>query len=78
MERLVRIFPNPAKDFVRLSFDGHFLGDLQIFDNAGKLVREIDSLELPINISVKGLPKGLYLLKFKNESTSFIKKLIVY
>ncbi len=75
--QLVRIFPNPATDQVRLSFDGDISGELQLYDSTGKLARDFGNIFLPADISVKGLAGGLYFLKFKNGQENFNKRIIV-
>lgn len=77
IEKLVRVSPNPATNDVRLSYDGTFSGQVEIFDSSGKLVRKAENIELPANISLHGLVDGVYFLKFRNEKMSFAKRVVV-
>ncbi len=68
----VKIYPNPAKDFINVTSKKE-INSIEILEQSGKKISE--SKELKINVSQ--LPKGIYILKIKftNESSS-IQKLI--
>ena len=77
IEQLVRIFPNPATDQIRISYDGKFSGALHIYDNNGRSIRRVESITLPKMVSLKGLNDGVYFLNFKNEAISFMKRVVI-
>jgi len=68
-----RIFPNPAKDFVRVKRNDLESNFCQIFDLTGKLILEQKVESLEFEISVSKLEKGIYYMKIGTG----IKKLII-
>lgn len=75
----VTCYPNPVKDFLKISNEGEF-NQYQIKDVSGAIVKEMlleeGLTEIEINVSM--LNKGLYFLELKNEagilmSLNFIK-----
>ena len=77
IEKLVRVFPNPATNQVRLSYDGTFSGQVEIFDSNGRMVRKAENIDLPANVSLNELADGVYFLKLTNEKMSFMKRVVV-
>ena len=67
----IRIYPNPAKDFIIISSDEK-LKSAAIYDNLGRLIKMENSDKLDIS----GLAKGSYLIKIKTKSGETIQKLI--
>lgn len=67
----IRIYPNPAKDFIIISSDEK-LKSAAIYDNLGRLIKMENSDKLDIS----GLVKGSYLIKIKTKSGETIQKLI--
>ncbi|NPA43323.1 MAG: T9SS type A sorting domain-containing protein [Chlorobi bacterium] len=79
----VGIYPNPAADriYVRLSSAPRGAVQLKLFDLSGKPVREktIGEAEsgAPLELSVRGLARGLYVLEVRTtEGTGFAKVLV--
>lgn len=71
-EKSVRIYPNPAKDFINIASIKE-INSIEILDQSGKRISE--SKESKINISQ--FPKGIYILKIKfSNGNSSIQKLI--
>jgi len=72
----VRLYPNPAKDFVNVQID-----DLQekktvfIFNQLGKIVKQLSLKDSSIDIS--DLPRGIYILKIESRDINIRKKLII-
>lgn len=69
------IYPNPAKDKVSISASGAtYKGDLRIFSNSGKLIRE----EKVVNgeLVIADLPKGIYFLKGTDFGKAFSIRLV--
>ena len=66
--------PNPVKDITRILTVDHTLSVLEIYDNVGRLVGEINvSRSQDINLS--HLPRGLYLARLSGENGSHIQKI---
>lgn len=74
----VRIFPNPASDQVQLMFSNAFNGRVRLLDLQGRVLRE-DSFKLQTgqkgNISLQGLPRGMYLLELSGKN-QVVKRLL--
>ena len=59
----VHVYPNPARDHFQLSLSGGAPVEVCIYDLQGRKVREYPRVTEGENISVTGLPEGVYLLK---------------
>ncbi|MDA0860867.1 MAG: T9SS type A sorting domain-containing protein, partial [Bacteroidetes bacterium] len=57
----VKMFPNPAKDYVTFSVNSNEDLDIQIFDITGKSVLSIENVQSQVNIS--DLNSGLYFVQ---------------
>lgn len=70
------IYPNPAKDFIKVQAKGKV--DLKIFDASGRAVLEKSGVEPDASISVQDLVKGTYIVSVKEKGSEPItKKLII-
>ncbi|KPE51509.1 hypothetical protein AOB46_10265 [Chryseobacterium indologenes] len=70
------IYPNPAKDFIKVQAKGKV--DLKIFDASGRAVLEKSGVEPDTSISVQDLVKGTYIVSVKEKGSEPItKKLII-
>ena len=67
----IRIYPNPAKDFIIISSDEK-LQSAAIYDNLGRLIK----MENSDNLDISGLAKGSYLIQIKTKSGETVQKLI--
>jgi len=73
----VNLFPNPSHNNV--SIEGNILNcTLSVYEPYGRIVRQIHNVNLPINLNVSNLNKGVYILiiESKNHSGLIIKKLV--
>lgn len=73
------LFPNPASDWVRLRV-AHGFDALRIFDVQGRLVQSLRTVGAPgveTEISVSGIPAGLYLLTFESEGQTHKLKIAI-
>ena len=66
----IRLYPNPARDFLYLKFKEDVPGNtarVEVFDTWGRLFRKAQlgysSPAQPERIDVSSLPEGLYLVK---------------
>lgn len=84
-ERIPQVFPNPAVDQLNIVLDHDqtqpsnvFLAEksfLRIYNLSGKLLREIPYKESDgqlIQVDVRGLPKGMYMLRLNDSSSRFV------
>ena len=76
-----RLFPNPSKDFAKLSFsmEKQMEGIIEIRNANGKLVRSIafDTNELEMELDIREWITGLYVVSIVGENGVFSRKLIV-
>jgi len=74
----VLISPNPASDHVVVNVSGVSQSlILQLVNAAGKLIKTTTLSNGTNRVSLAGLPKGLYLLKFSSANDNYTEKLIV-
>ena len=71
----VKMFPNPAKDYVRFSTNSNKSLNIEIFDLTGKSVLRVNDAQNEVNIS--GLNSGLYFVQMTLGTQRATKKLIV-
>jgi hypothetical protein len=78
-----KVFPNPAKDELSVSFDMEGLDKeftkAEILNNLGQLVKEIDLnfTDKKVGIALSELPSGVYLLNLKGVNSQTISKRFV-
>ena len=69
------VYPNPAKETITIEFNQLPTGQLTITDIAGKQVKiaSLNSAKKQV-ISITELAKGIYFLKYHNQTVKFIKQ----
>jgi photosystem II stability/assembly factor-like uncharacterized protein len=76
----ITIYPNPASDYVRVSFPKEkFIGMIEIFDHTGKKVitRSFPSDQNEVQIELNGISTGLYFMNIDSGNAMVSKKLLV-
>jgi hypothetical protein len=71
-ENKLKIYPNPASDFVNLPESDELIKDAAIFSIFGEKVMQINNIDSNI-IDISGLSKGVYFLRINNKSYKFVK-----
>ena len=71
----IKMFPNPAKDYVRFSTNSNENLDVQIFDMLGKSVMRVDNVRNAVNVSE--LNSGLYFVQMTLGAQQATKKLVI-
>jgi hypothetical protein len=71
----VKMFPNPARDYVQFSVNSNENLDIQIFDMLGKAVLRVDSVRNAVNVSE--LNSGLYFVQMTLGAQKSTKKLVI-
>lgn len=76
----IRIFPNPARDHVRISAEPGLTGELsvelqdvqgrKVFTDKIKAVKDYE-------LSLKSLPDGTYFITIRTETSTFTQKLVI-
>ncbi|MFY7670573.1 T9SS type A sorting domain-containing protein [Tenacibaculum sp. MEBiC06402] len=74
----INLFPNPAlNDITVVSKDKSIIQNVSLYTIAGQLVFKKDVSDYQFNTSINQLNSGIYIVRVKTASTSYIKKLIV-
>jgi len=71
----ISIYPNPASEYIMALTSGN--GIIEIFDITGKLVSERNILKNSETIDIRGLEKGIYVVKVTSNENSFTEKLVI-
>jgi len=69
------VFPNPTKDFLTIIMPSNLAGEesFRIYDLAGKMWHKGTINQQKTNLSLNGLPAGLYILVFDNQDLAPIR-----
>lgn len=69
------IYPNPVSDYLYVNGEREKVKMAQIIDLSGKVIySEKDPFRNKTNISVQGIPAGVYFLKLNEKAHQFIKR----
>ena len=71
------IYPNPAKDFVKLSVNSCQLSAVRVYNTLGMLVEEIEINSNETEINVSNYNPGIYFISIQTEKGSVTKKIVV-
>ena len=82
LQNQIKLFPNPAKDFVNISFGNLNLSKAQIIisDMQGRKIKTIDKNELStdqIRVNTSDLSQGIYFVRINSGQFQHTEKLIV-
>ncbi len=77
MEEAFRIFPNPARDMITITWDGMIEAQFMITDLSGKLIKKFDGAGGRKFIKTNELESGVYLISIMTEDANYTQKLIV-
>lgn len=72
-----KLFPNPGKGIIKISFEGEEVVTLEIYNTEGKLVSVVDTLSSGQEINLEALPKGLYLARINTATKPALKKFVI-
>ncbi len=67
-------YPNPAKDVIKITTSNTISTTARLYSSTGVLVAEATLTRGSAEISVSGLPTGMYILKTDNVITKIIKQ----
>lgn len=72
------LFPNPAQDYLSISFDNNFTGNIEIYDILGKMLyqQNVDNITSK-SIDINKLKPGSYFLRLTKDHITTTKKFIV-
>ena len=80
IENVFMIYPNPAKDFVKVTTDNSQQTTVRIYNCLGMLVEEISvgtRHATSVEINVSDYTSGLYFINVETENGNVVKKMIV-
>ena len=67
------IYPNPAKDFVRISANNGQLSSVKIYNVTGVLIKQIEVYSKEIEINISDYNPGVYFFNINGEVVKIIK-----
>jgi hypothetical protein len=75
-ETLFNVYPNPATDKINIALTENAV--VSIFDNSGRIIREVTASDETLILDVSGLEQGIYFLRINSNgkltTRTFIKK----
>jgi len=75
----VELYPNPVVDEIHLSFPQETVGDILIYDSAGKFfLKESTNGLQDLIFDVSALSSGIYFLKFDSKNTDKVESFTSY
>ncbi|MBQ3595990.1 MAG: T9SS type A sorting domain-containing protein [Bacteroidales bacterium] len=79
LQNNISVYPNPAKDFVKVSTDNGQQTTVKIYNTVGMLVgtRLATSATNEIEINVSDYKSGIYFINISNEEYNVTKKIVV-
>ena len=70
-----KIFPNPAKDYLNVTFSNEMTGkEISVYDASSKKIFNQTITDSSIKIQTQTFAKGVYFFKVGNEMKEFIKE----
>jgi hypothetical protein len=76
-EMSLSIYPNPAKDFVKLSVVSGQLSVVKIYNCLGMIIDEIEVDANEVEINTSEYNTGIYFVNIKTEDYNIVKKIII-
>ena len=76
LENNLKIYPNPANDFIKLSAVGYQLSVIKIYNYLGILVGEFEANSNEIEINISNYNSGVYFIEINTENGNNIKRII--
>ena len=73
----LEVFPNPAKEQVRIQLATDDQKSIQLFNASGQLLQEWTTYEQQSSLNVSDLPKGVYWINVRTNSANWSEKLII-
>lgn len=74
----LKLFPNPASDFINIGNSEYRINEISIFEVSGKLVKQISLNNMESRISIADLPNGIYtVLGNSKDNIKALQKLVI-
>lgn len=75
---IFKVYPNPAKEQLSISFSEFFTGNISVMDLLGRDFSSVKVVKQKlVTIDVSNLQKGLYFLVLKGNESTFSSKILV-
>ena len=72
----IKVYPNPAKDFVKLTAQGSTLKAIKVYNCLGMIFEEINVNANEIVIDITDYNSGIYFINIETENGNHIQKVI--
>lgn len=72
----VRVYPNPAADFVTIAADAN-INNVEVFNMAGQMVLSVDANDVTTTINTTSLAKGLYTVRINTVNGTVNQRIAV-
>ena len=76
-ESNISIYPNPAKDFVKLSAVSSQLSAIKVYNCLGMMVEEMEVNSNEVEIDVSKYNSGIYFFNIQTENGNIVKKVVI-
>ena len=76
LENNLRIYPNPANDYIKISAVGSQLSVVKIYNYLGILIDEIETNSEELEINISNYNSGVYFVEINTEKENSIIKII--
>ena len=73
----ISIYPNPAKDFVKLTAQGSQLTAVKVYNCLGMMVEEIEVNANEAEINISEYNTGIYFFNVMTENGNVVKKVVI-
>jgi len=71
---LWNIYPNPAKTFLKITSE--YNGLIDLFDNSGRLIGQFEKESETVELSLLGLPNGVYMVRFNSAKGNSFQRFV--
>ena len=75
-QRLISIYPNPAKDFVNIKSE-EIIENISVYNHLGQLLINLKVKSLSSQINVSQFKSGIYFVKVNTSVGSFLERIII-
>ena len=76
-ESNISVYPNPAKDFVKLSAVSGQLSVVKVYNCLGMMVEEIEVNANEVELNTSEYNTGIYFVNVQTENGNFVKKVVI-
>jgi Secretion system C-terminal sorting domain/Carbohydrate esterase, sialic acid-specific acetylesterase/Fibronectin type III domain len=75
---ILKVYPNPAKNELNISFSEIFTGEISLVDMLGRNYLEVKLLkQKSVLLDVSGFEKGVYFLRIKGDEEIYSRKILI-